>query len=431
MAKAIDTSAPILTGTSGTESALSGIDLQSKAAFENALRAAGDTAYVEQYVQDNPEKFLSPYELSKLQDLGPDVFWSRYSGEKPTGSTVSGSTVTTGSTTPKQPIVFTASDGKTFTDQQAYVVYQQGLDQKKTAMKSAYDSLRTDFKTLGLDSLIGPIEDMIQRGVTSGAELMNELRATTAYKNRFAANEERIKNGYRALSEAEYIQKENAYRKVMQMYGIPQSYYTSGVLGKTEAFEKLLAGDVSSDELQSRVQEGLTKVMNANPEVLASLRAFFPELKTGDVLAYVLDPKNAIQDIQRQVSAAQIGGAALSAGLLGKTPEEIAKSLPEFAARAKELVGYGVTGQQYGEASPFISSAAERGGQLASIYNEAAYGRTQAEAEALKIGGSTEARKQREKLTALEKASFSGSSGVAQDQVYRNTAISRDRAGTY
>jgi hypothetical protein len=347
----------------------------------------------------------------------------------PSGSS-SGTTTGGGTVTEKKPVVYTSSDGKTFTDQQAYAAYQSYLDSKKATLKSAYDSLRTDFKTLGLESLVGPLEDMIQRGVTGGAELINELRATPEYKDRFAANEARIKNGYRALSEGEYIQKENAYRKVMQIYGIPQGYYSSGKLGKTPAFEKLLAGDVSSDELESRVQEGLNKVINGSPEVMASLKAFYPEINTGDILGYVLDPTNALQDIKRKVTSAQIGGAALGANLLGMTPEEIAKNLPEFAARAKELANLGITGEQYGAQSPFLASATQRGGQLASIYNQDQYGRTQAEAEAFNLAGGTAAAAQRRKLTELEKSSFGGRSGLAQNALNRDRAITGYMLGT-
>jgi hypothetical protein len=49
---------------------------------------------------------------------------------------------------------------------------------------------------------------------------------------------------------------------------------------------------------------------------------------------------------------------------------------------------------------------------LSAIYGQDAYGQSQAEAEVFNTAGAAEAAKKRKKLTALETAQFSGSSGV-------------------
>ena len=296
--------------------------------------------------------------------------------------------------------------------------------QQQANRKSAYDLLYQQFNSLGLGSLVEPLKALIADAGISPSEFAIKLQETDAYKKRFSANAQRIAAGLRALSPAEYIGLEDQYQNIMRNYGMPESYYTKGELGKQSGFDKLIAGDVSAVELEDRLQTAYDRVIKTNPEISQALRNFYPEISDGDILAYALDPKNALTEIKRKVSAAEIGGAALSAGLLGRTPEEIAKNLPGFGQRAKELVGFGITGQQYGAQSPFITSAAERGGQLASIYGQDTYGRTQAESEAFNITGATEARKQRQKLTQLEQASFSGSSGTSN-------AIARDRAGAF
>lgn len=414
MAKAIDTSAPILTGTAGTESALTGIDLQSKAAFENALRAEGMDTAVEQFVQENPDAFLTPKEVAQLESEGPETFWPKYygtatpntSGQGNAGGSTNQVTSSVTLKTPEQLAAEEQAAGKT------------------AARKSAYDLLYQEFNTIGLGSLVEPLKALITDAGTSPSEFALKLQETDAYKKRFSANAQRIANGLRALSPAEYIGVEDQYQNIMRNYGLPESYYTKGELGKQAGFDQLISNDVSAVELEDRIQTAYDKVIKANPQISQALTSFYPEITNGDILAYALDPKNALNEIKRKVTAAQIGGAALSADLLGRTPEEIAKNLPGFGARAKELASYGITGEQYGQASPFLSSATERGGQLASIYKQDQYGRTQAEAEAFNIAGSTEARKQRQKLTELEKSSFSGSSGTSN-------AISRDRAGTF
>jgi hypothetical protein len=317
--------------------------------------------------------------------------------------------------------VYTASDGQTFTDQAAFVDYEVSLretgtqakliaDQNKAERKSAYDLLLSEFKQYGLDALVTPLKSLIEEGV-SPSEFTLRLRETDAYKKRFAANAQRVAKGLRALSEAEYIGTEDQYQDVMRRYGMPESYYTKGELGIQSGFEKFLAGDVSAVELEDRIQTAQNRVVNSNPEVAKALKEFYPGISNGDILAYVLDPTNAIEQIKRKVTAAEIGGAAIQSGLqTGMT-------------RAEELAAAGITKQQAQQGFQTIAEVAPRGGQLAEIYKQNPYTQTTAEQEVFGLAGATEAAKQRKKLTQLETASFSGSAGAG--------AIARDRAGAY
>jgi hypothetical protein len=184
-------------------------------------------------------------------------------------------------------------------------------------------------------------------------------------------------------------------------------------MGRQEGFEKFLANDVSAAELEDRVLTAQSRVMNANPEVLASLKQFYPGISNGDILAYTLDPEKALTDIKRKVTAAEIGGAAMQAGLQAGV------------TRAEELGAAGVTKQQAQQGFSTIAGGLQRGSQLASIYGESPYTQTQAESEIFNIAGSTEAEKQRKKLTSLEKATFGGQTGLSSG------ALVRDRAGAY
>jgi hypothetical protein len=148
----------------------------------------------------------------------------------------------------------------------------------------------------------------------SPSEFTIRLRETDAYKKRFAANEARIKSGLRALSEAEYIRNEDAYQEVMRRRGLPPEYYAKGDLGIQKGFESLLAGDVSSTELEDRIVTAQTVYLMLTQRLLQQLKQFYPGISNGDILAYVLDPANAINQIKRKVTAAEIGAAA-STGL--------------------------------------------------------------------------------------------------------------------
>jgi hypothetical protein len=317
--------------------------------------------------------------------------------------------------------VYTASNGQTFTDQQAFVDYEISLretgtqakliaDQNKAERKSAYDLLFSEFKQYGLEALVTPLKSLIEEGV-SPSEFTLRLRETDAYKKRFAANAQRVAKGLRALSEAEYIGTEDQYQDVMRRYGMPESYYSKGDLGVQSGFEKFLAGDVSAVELEDRIQTAQNRVVNSNPEVAKALKEFYPGISNGDILAYVLDPANAVEQIKRKVTAAEIGGAAIQSGLkTGMT-------------RAEELAAAGVTKQQAQQGFQTVAEVAPRGGQLAEIYKQSPYTQTTAEAEVFGLAGSVDAAKQRKKLTQLETAAFSGSAGAG--------AIARDRAGAF
>jgi hypothetical protein len=253
---------------------------------------------------------------------------------------------------------------------------------------------------------------------TSIAAIPDALRTTKAYMTRFSANDARIKAGLRALSPAEYLAKEEKYQDVMRRYGLPASYYKPGLYGKQEGFDALLSNDVSSLELEDRISTAQQRVINANPEVAAALKKFYPDITDGDILAYSLDPKNAIKDIQRKVTAAEIGGAALSqTDAMGKP------ILTTSLARAEELQRYGVDKAAATQGYSAIGAGLQRGSELASIYQQDPYTQATAESEVFKLSGAQEARKQRQRVTGLEKAAFGGQSGLT------GGALARDRAG--
>ena len=282
----------------------------------------------------------------------------------------------------------------------------------KTGVNSAYDLLLSQFQLYGLEALVTPLKDLITDD-TSAGELTLLLRSTEPYKKRFAANPNRISKGLRALSEAEYLTLEDSYQKIMRNYGLPETYYTKGDLGRQEGFEKLIGFDVSATELEDRIMTAQQRVLNSNPEVLASLKAFYPDITNGDILAYTLDPKNALTDIKRKVTAAEIGGAATQAGL--KTGME----------RAQELGAAGVTKEVAQKGFRTVAEIAPRGGELAAMYGESPYTQQTAEQEIFGLAGSADAAKQRKKLVGLERAEFSGQAGTAQG------ALGRERAGNF
>jgi hypothetical protein len=275
--------------------------------------------------------------------------------------------------------------------------------------ESAFDILRRGMKENGLEALADAAIDAIMKEETEAGRLL-ALRNSDAYKLRFPANEQRKLKGLRVLDEASYLAEEDAYQNLMREYGLPDTYWAKDKTGKQPGFDQLIANDVSPTELENRLITAQERVIRGAPQISQLLKEFYPEITNGDILAYALDPKNALKSIQSKVTAAEIGAAQIGAGL------QATKAGTEQLALDK------VTGEQYQAAAPTISEASIRGGQLASIYKESPYTQQTAEQAVLNTPGSAAAMRQTKKLAALETAAFSGQSGRG--------VLSRERSGS-
>ena len=312
-------------------------------------------------------------------------------------------------TAPAAPVTSTtATSGLTPYEQ--LLLDQQKRAQEEAARRdrqSAYDILYNEFNKYGLGSLVEDVKYLLQSNV-SPSQFAIELQNTKAYQQRFAANQDRIKAGLRALTPAEYVGLEDQYQNIMRNYGLPATYYSKDAMGTQAGFQKLLANDVSASELEDRIATAQQRVLNTNPEVLKAFRQFYPDLSNADILAYTLDPQNALANIKRKVTAAEIGGAALAQGLQAQ------------GGTAESLAGQGITKAQAQQGYSAIAEILPRTSQLADIYNQGPYTQQTAESEVFGTQGSANAAERRKRLKELEQAAFSGQSGVG--------ALDRDRA---
>jgi hypothetical protein len=282
----------------------------------------------------------------------------------------------------------------------------------QAASRSAYALLLSEFSRYGLEALVSPLQDLIKQGL-SGPEFQIALRNTDAYQKRFAGNTERIKKGLTALSPAEYLALEDQYQNIMRNYGLPADYYAKDSLGTQQGFNKLIANDVSAVELEERVLTAQKRVLDAPPEIKSALKQFYPDITNGDILAYTLNPEKGLADIKKKVTAAEIGGAAIGAGLVTDV------------TRAEELAKFGVTAEKAREGYQAAVPIIERGSQLAGFYGESPYTQRTAEEEIFNLTYAPEATAKRKRLTGLEQASFTGQAGTSAG------ALSRDRAGSF
>lgn len=257
--------------------------------------------------------------------------------------------------------------------------------------RNAYEALRGIFEGYGLGSLAPKILEYVQQGYGPDTITML-LQRTDEYKQRFAANEVRRKNGLPVLPPNEYLATETSYRQLMRNAGLPEGFYD-----QPEDFTRFISSDVSPTELKTRVDAAVQATQFADPALKQSLR----QLGVGDggMTAWFLDPGRATSLIQKEMTASQIGAAALR------------NNLRMDNGSVRNWATLGVTGEQANQGFGAIAGYLPEAQKLAAIYGQ---DYNQATAEAEVFGQSGEAKNKREGLASQERASFGGAVGGAK-----------------
>ena len=259
------------------------------------------------------------------------------------------------------------------------------------ARMDAIEAMKARFKQYGLESLVAKIKELAISGA-SETTITLQLQETPEYKTRFAANEARIKKGLQVLSPSEYLTMEDTYRQTLRAYGLTQF--------DNDAYVKqFIANDVSPTELSNRVVTAVQRVRNADPAIATQLREYYG-IGQEDLVAYVLDPEQQFQKIQRQVAASEIGVAAGRQGLKAGV------------GVAEQLAAQGVTQAEAQKGYATIADILPTAEKLSAIYGTTmdTYGQSEAEQEVFNSLAS--AQRTRQKLTAREVAAFSGAAGT-------------------
>jgi hypothetical protein len=266
-----------------------------------------------------------------------------------------------------------------------------GLDPTQA---SAYQIVEAQLSQWGLGSLAQSAYNLTLQGYGSDA-ISLQLQQTPEYKQRFAANDVRIKNGLAALSPADYIATENSYRQVMQQYGLPSGYWD-----QPSDFAALIGNDISGAELQSRAQDAQAVWLNTDPTVKQAWSQYYG-LSDGAAIASILDPTKALPIIQRMTTASQIGGAALNNDMSAPT-----------AARAEYLADQGVTQAQ---AQKGYGQIAETQGALQQSAARFGTQWSQSDAENATLLNQGAAQLKQNQIADAEKALFSARGSADQN----------------
>ncbi len=271
----------------------------------------------------------------------------------------------------------------------------QAQKEKELQMQrqSIMDVLADRFTRYNLQGLIPTIKRLAQEGATESTITL-ALQETEDYKNRFRANEERLKKGLQVLDPGTYLRAEDSYRQMLRDYGLKQFDNDAYV-------QQFIANDVSAAELSNRITTAVQRVRNADPAILGTLRDYYGIGDT-DLVAYVLDPNQDINKIQRQVGAAEIGAAARLQGI------------QPGVAVAEQLAAQGVTQAEAQRGYATIANILPEATKLSDIYGNVLEGYGLAEAEQEVFNSLASAQRKRRALTEREIAAFSGTSGLGR-----------------
>ena len=360
-------------GTGAYENAL--ISYVNRSSLTSANRASQEEQGFAFSANELASEYLSGADNNTLSELGLSSASSLYSARglySPTKASTSGST----------------SDSNQMTSTE----YNSRM--------SVYASMAERFNRYGLTALGNKIKDLAIKGANE-ATITLELQDTPEYQQRFSANAARIKKGLTALTPSEYVNTEDAYRQVLRAYGLKQ-------FDNDAYIQQFISNDMSPTEFSNRVVTAVQRVQNSDPAILKQLTQYYGVGKN-DLVAYVLDPEQQFQEIERRVAAAEIGVAAGRQGL--EAGQDV----------ARQLAAQGVTKQEAEQGYATIASRLPTAEKLSDIYGGTMDAYRQSEAEQDVFNSLASAQRKREALRQREIAAFSGSSGVNKTSLTSET----------
>jgi len=240
--------------------------------------------------------------------------------------------------------------------------------------------------------------------------LRNDTRYNAGYLKRFAGNAKLAANGKAMLDEKTYLANEAAYEKIFKAYDVMR-------FANTSQYADLIGNEIAPTEVSTRVSMAYDRILNADSNVLLALRKFGSSLSTGDLIAAMLDPKNQLPELNKKITSAEIGGAALKQGLQAYEAATTVQS-SRYSNITDGTIGTTAAMQSGADAASAnkdyqtIAGELPRMEFLSSISKGLPqYG--QAEAEQARIQGLASAQRKQTDLLSAEAARFSGSSGNA------------------
>lgn len=161
----------------------------------------------------------------------------------------------------------------------------------------------------GLGTLADWAISQLEDGIPD-ATILQRMRETPEYKERFPGLEARRQAGLPAMSEGDYLRYEEMAKNLMRSANMPEGFYDG-----PEDFAELIGNNVSLENLSQRIAQGYQVVAQAPDEVKAYFAEVFGPNADSALAAYFLDPDRAESILLEEAAAAEVGGTAVRFGL--------------------------------------------------------------------------------------------------------------------
>lgn len=171
-------------------------------------------------------------------------------------------------------------------------------------------TLTAYLKQFGIDT--PDMTDFVRNAITnswSDARIQLEIPNQTAFKQAFPEYQARINAGLPPMTPADILNYRTAATKMMKDAGMPAGFYDN-----KDDFVSLVTNDISPQELQSRIQDGYSKVQNAPQEVRDAFNQFFGAQGDSALTSFFLDPTKSTDLLSRDLTQAQISGTGKQYG---------------------------------------------------------------------------------------------------------------------
>lgn len=270
------------------------------------------------------------------------------------------------------------------------------------ASRDAAVALNDLFSSYGLGSFAPLITQYLKDGYSADTVSIL-LQNSSQYKQRFAGNDIRVKNGLPVLSPAEYLATERAYGQVLQKYGLPQGFYDT-----PQDYNNWIGQDVAPTEIDTRAKQASDFLNQADPNEMAFFKQHYT---SGDMIAYALDPNRAAPLVGKAFQAAQIDGKAAD------------QNIGIDQATAEQLANVGVNEQQASQGFGQIAQETPTTKLLSAIYGNSGNGVNQQDlVNAQFLDNATDQNKIKQ-LASQERGAFGGASGVSATTLSTETNL--------
>ena len=187
---------------------------------------------------------------------------------------------------------------------------------------------------------IDPVTGKKMPSPTDPKNLLPELFERPEFKKRFPGYHPRLEAGYNAIDIQDYLEYETTFKELMYTHGLDTYINTSTNTKTMDTYiGDLITGNISIEQVQQRINQGVSAVMNAPEQVRSTFTSWYGE-NNGEnaLLANFLDPNEDLFDLKNMAQAAIAGGYAIDIlGEEGRITQSMAEEIADLDYSNQQL----------------------------------------------------------------------------------------------